>query len=125
MTSPDSYTQDELAAAGLATELVLGVAFIDDGKGNIRRAFLTESDAAMVTGGERIVGIVAPPANLCLVRENPAPAADGKAVEPATTIGVARIDPDGNLNVGEPWAVKTREALAWHAELNRLRGGGS
>ena len=125
MSTPDSYTQEELAAAGLTTELVLGVAFIDDGKGNIRRAFLTEGDAAMVTGGERIVGIVAPPAQ-------PMPRSrhldDGKRGQ-ARPIrrrrsGTARLDSDGNLNVGEPWAVKTREALAWHAELSRLRGGG-
>ncbi len=124
MSTPDSYTQEELAAAGLTTELVLGVAFIDDGKGNIRRAFLTEGDAAMVTGGERIVGIVAPPANLCLVRDTSTTASEGKPGDPPATLGTARLDSDGHLNVGEPWAVKTREALAWHAELSRLRGGG-
>ena len=124
MTSPESYTQEELDAAGLTTELILGVAFIDDGKGNIRRAFLTEGDAAMPTGGERIVGVVPPPANLCLVRESSAPAADGKPPDAPAMLGAGRIDSDGNLNVGEPWAVRTREALAWHAELTRLRGGG-
>jgi hypothetical protein len=120
MTTPDCYTQEELAFAGLSADLVLAIAFVDDGKGSVRRVFMSEGDDGIPVTDGRVLGIVAPPPGLCVIRENPTTEGDQAPAEPKT-LGLGRIDGDGNFSVREPWARRAREALAWHAELMRVR----
>jgi|SRR5271165_5048822 len=117
MSTIDLYTPEEITAVGLSAELVLAIAFVDDGNGNIARVWLTNRGATSL-GSARLLGIVPAPENLCLIREGPANDDGHAAGEP---IGLARLDVEGNLSVREPWAADTRESLAFHTELVRLR----